>query len=156
MCAVAPFVLPGVACVAPRAEPVLGVRPTTMATTYAEGAPAMWHGYGYENDDGDIAALLRGIDAVVRPPKPADLPMPPMELLALSRPRHGDHHDADFIAMLRGIPSIRVPAARLASVPMDAHDATPTTPVAVLAAPRSYGDDAAEGDAVTITEKQPQ
>ncbi|OEL28322.1 putative cyclin-F2-1 [Dichanthelium oligosanthes] len=151
MCAVAPFLLPGLACAAPRAAPVLDVRPPTMATTYAEGVSAMWRGYCYDDDDGDIGALLRGIDAVVRPPKPADLPMPSVEFHAMSR-RHGDH-DADFMAMLRGIPSVRVRGAGHASVPMDAHGDTPTTPVVVLAAPRSYGD---EGDSVTITKQQQQ
>nr|TKW39807.1 hypothetical protein SEVIR_1G203900v2 [Setaria viridis] len=136
MCSVAPFLLPGLARAAPRAD----VRPT-MATTYAEGPPAAWGGYGYYDDGADIGALLRGIDAVVRPPKPADLPMPSKDFLALSR-RHGNH-DAGFNAMLRGIQSVRVPAAGLmASLPMDAHhDDAPTTPVAVLQAPRSYGDD---------------
>ncbi|RLM79935.1 hypothetical protein C2845_PM12G17710 [Panicum miliaceum] len=141
MCSVAPFVLPGLAC---GAAPVLGLRPT-MA----------WCGYGY---DADIGALLRG--AVVRPPMPADLPMPSMEFLALSR-RHGDH-GAGFKSMIGGIQSLRVPACGLmASFPMDAHDdAAPTTPVAVLRAPRSYGDDDAERDAVTVKtpppEKRPQ
>ncbi|RLM79780.1 hypothetical protein C2845_PM12G17650 [Panicum miliaceum] len=149
MCSVAPFVLPGLAC---GAAPVLGVQPTT----YAGGVPAAaWCGYGY---DADIGALLRG--AVVRPPMPADLPMPSMEFLALSR-RLGDH-GAGFRSMIGGIQSQRVPACGLmASFPMDAHDdAAPTTPVAVLRAPRSYGDDDAERDAVTVKtpppEKRPQ
>jgi len=145
MCSVAPFVLPGLACgVAPRAAPV--VRPT-MATTYAGGVPAaVWCGYGY---DADIGALIRG--AVVRPPMAADLPMPSMEFLALSR-RLGNH------TMLGGIQSVRFPVRNLmTSFPMDAHnDDTPTTPVAVLRAPCSYGDDAAERDAVTIDIKTPQ
>ncbi|RLN08283.1 hypothetical protein C2845_PM11G08410 [Panicum miliaceum] len=151
MCSVAPLVHPGLACAA---APVLGVRPT-MATTYAGAVPAAaWCGYGY---DADIGASLRG--AVVRPPKPADLPMPSMEFLALSR-RYGDH-GASFRTMLHGIHSVRVPAAGLmAPFPTDAHDAAPTTPVAVLRAPRSYGDDAAERDPVTVKtpppEKRPQ
>jgi len=107
--------------------------------------------------DADVGALLRG--AVVRPPMPANLPMPSMEFLSLPR-RHG----AGFRAMLGGFQTVRVPAAGLmTSFPMDAHDAAPTTPVAVLRAPRSYGgDDDAERDAVTIDiktpppEKQPQ
>ncbi|RLN07709.1 hypothetical protein C2845_PM11G08350 [Panicum miliaceum] len=156
MCSVAPFVLPGLACgAAPRAAPVLGVQPT-MATTYAGGDPAAaWCGYGY---DVDIGALLRG--AVVRPPMPADLPMPSMEFLALSR-RYSDH-GAGFRSMFGGIQSVRVPARGLmASFPMATHDAAPTTPVAVLRAPRSYGDDDAERDAVTVKtppppEKRPQ
>nr|CAB3446945.1 unnamed protein product [Digitaria exilis] len=148
MCSIAPFLHPGLAGVAPRAAPVLDVRCPTMAT-YAEGVPAAtWYGCSYEDDDAsDIGALLRGIDAVVRPPMPSDLPKPSMDFLARSR-HHGDH-DAAFRAMLTGIHSVRVPSAGLmASVPMDAHDATPTTPVAVLEAPRSYGDDD-DADAIT-------
>ncbi|CAL4887231.1 unnamed protein product [Urochloa decumbens] len=127
MCSVAPFLLPA-----------LDARPT-MATTCAEGAPAAWGGHGYGYDDGDdaadIEALLWGINAVVRPPNTADLPKPSMDFLALSR-RRGDHHAAAFNAMLRRIPSVRV----VPSAGVD--EATPTTPVAMLAAPRSYGDDA--------------
>ncbi|CAN6232113.1 unnamed protein product [Urochloa humidicola] len=127
-----------------------------MATTYAECVPAAaWGGYGYYDADADIDALLRGIDAVVRPPNTADLPKPSMDFVALSRRHHA--HDASFNAMLRGIPSIRVPSAgMMASIPMD--DVTnPTTPVAVLAAPRSYGndDDDAERDVVTTTKTPP-
>jgi len=74
----------------------------------------------------------------------------------------GYGYDADigasFRAMLGGIQSAAL-ACWLPS-PTDAHDAAPTTPVAVLPAPRSYGDDAEERDAVTIKkpppEKQPQ
>nr|CAB3446944.1 unnamed protein product [Digitaria exilis] len=126
--------------------------------TYAEGVPAAtWYGSSYEDDDADIGALLRGIDAAVRPPNPGDLPKPSMDFLARSH-RRGDH-GVDFLAMLSGIQSIRVPAAGLmmAFVPMDTHDATPTTPVAVLEAPRSYGDDddAAKGDTIA-TIKTPQ
>ncbi|CAN6278905.1 unnamed protein product [Urochloa humidicola] len=139
MCSVARFPLPGLlACAALTLD---DMRPT-MATTYANGVPAAWgwHGYGYDDDDTNIEALLRGIDAVVRPPNTADLPKPSLDFLALSR-RRGDHDAAGaFDAMLRRIPSVRVvPSAGAAAI--DAHDATPTTPVAVLAAPRSYGDD---------------
>ncbi|KAF8693486.1 hypothetical protein HU200_038883 [Digitaria exilis] len=153
MCSIAPFLLPGVA---PRAAPVLDVRCPTMAT-YAEGVPAAtWYGSGYEDDHAsDIGALLRGIDAVVRPPKPADLPMPSMDFLAQSR-RHGDH-DAHFRAMLTGIHSIRVPEDGLmASVSMDANDATPTTPVAVLEAPRSNGGNDDAEAITTIKAKSPK
>ncbi|KAF8693493.1 hypothetical protein HU200_038890 [Digitaria exilis] len=154
MCSIAPFLHPGVA---PRAAPVLDVRCPTMAT-YAEGVPAAtWYGSGYEDDDAsDISALLQGIDAVVRAPMPSDLPKPSMDFLARSR-HHGDH-DADFRAMLTSIQSIYVPPPGLmASVPMDAHDATPTTPVAVLEAPRSYGDDDDDADAIaTIKTMSPK
>jgi len=98
--------------------------------------------------DADVGALLRG--AVVRPPMPANLPMPSMEFLALSR-RLGNH------TMLGGIQSVRFPVRNLmTSFPMDAHDASPTTPVAVLRAPCSYGDDAAERDAVTVKTPPPE
>ncbi|CAL4968739.1 unnamed protein product [Urochloa decumbens] len=141
ICSVAPFLLPGLACAA-------GVRPT-MATTYAaEAIPAAWAGYSYYEDDGDnadINALLRGIDAVMCPPNTGDLPKP----YFLAQSRRGGDHGASFNGMLRGIPSVRVPSAGA----MDAHDATPTTPVAVLAAPRSYGDD--EHAAVTTIKTTP-
>ncbi|KAF8693485.1 hypothetical protein HU200_038882 [Digitaria exilis] len=122
MCSIAPFLPPG----------------------FADVPAATWCRHGYVDDDADIGALLRGIDAVVRQPKPSDLPKPSMDFLAQSR-RHGDH-GANFRAMLIGIHSIRVPPPGL----MDAQDATPTTPVAVLEAPRSYGDDddAAKGDTI--------
>ncbi|CAL4887225.1 unnamed protein product [Urochloa decumbens] len=138
MCSVAPFLLPGQA---------LGARPT-MATTYAaEAIPPAWAGYGYYDDDvnADIDALLRGIDAVMCPPNTGDLPKP----YFLAQSRRGGDHGASFNGMLRGIPSVRVPSAGA----MDAHDATPTTPVTVLAAPRSYGDD--EHAAVTTIKTTP-
>ncbi|RLN08071.1 putative cyclin-F2-1 [Panicum miliaceum] len=70
---------------------------------------------------------------------------------------YGDEDDID--ALLRDIHA--AVGAGFASVPTDSHrDAAPTTPVAVLRAPRSYGDDTAERDAVTIKtpppEKRPQ
>ncbi|KAJ1279618.1 hypothetical protein BS78_04G168200 [Paspalum vaginatum] len=81
----------------------------------------------------------------------ADLPMQPESFLALPGYRYGDF---DFEAVLRGLRSLRIPAARLApprSMDADADDATPKTPVAVLRAPISYGDAAAaEGDAVAV------
>ncbi|KAF8693470.1 hypothetical protein HU200_038867 [Digitaria exilis] len=84
MCAIAPFHLPGLAgVVAPRAAaPFLHAR-STAATTY-----------GYDDDDDD------------------QQPMSTAEFLGLSRPDH--HHsvaDFDLEAILRGIRSIRVPAA---------------------------------------------
>ncbi|CAL4968733.1 unnamed protein product [Urochloa decumbens] len=63
--------------------------------------------------------------------------------------------DFDLDAVLRGIRSIRIPAAGFAApVPDDsAAVATPTTPVASLPAPLSYGDDFAAGaeDAAAAT-----
>ncbi|RLM79474.1 hypothetical protein C2845_PM12G17660 [Panicum miliaceum] len=137
---------------------------TTMAT-HVEAAPAGYGYYGDGDDAADIDALLRDIHAaVVRPRTPAD---PPMEFLARTR-RHYNHYDGDLDAVHpRGIRSVRVPVpgAGFASVPTDAHrDAAPTTPVAVLGAPRSYGDDAFAGDDPVATvhtttsppKKQPQ
>ena len=71
----------------------------------------------------------------------------------------GYGYDADigasFRAMLGGIQSAAL-ACWLPS-PTDAHDAAPTTPVAVLPAPRSYGDDAVSINIKTPPpEKQPQ
>ncbi|CAN6273127.1 unnamed protein product [Urochloa humidicola] len=70
--------------------------------------------------------------------------------------------DLDLDAVLRGIRSIRIPAADFATpVPMDsAAVVTPTTPVASLPAPFSYGDDdaAIAEDATastTTTQKNP-
>ncbi|KAG0533472.1 hypothetical protein BDA96_04G195900 [Sorghum bicolor] len=165
MCTVAPFVLrPNLAGADTMMES------TTVATPHAEVAPAPpaalpWCDYGVDDDANDIDALLRDIHAVVRPRTPAaaaDLPMPPPEFLARSRRRHNyryDYYDSDFEleAVLRGIPSVRIPAGGgFASVPnpVDASDASPRTPPAavVLPAPLSYGDDAGErnDDAVTI------
>ncbi|KAF8653103.1 hypothetical protein HU200_062546 [Digitaria exilis] len=123
MCAVAPFHLPGLAgVVAPRAAaPFLHAR-STAATTY-----------GYDDDDDD------------------QQPMSTAEFLGLSRPDH--HHsvaDFDLEAILRGIRSIRVPAAaEFAPVHVESvvGVATPTTPVASLPAPRSYG--GGDGEPVT-------
>jgi cyclin A len=72
---------------------------------------------------------------------------------------YGYGYDADigasFRAMLGGIQSAAL-ACWLPS-PTDAHDAAPTTPVAVLPAPRSYGDDAVSINIKTPPpEKQPQ
>ena len=71
----------------------------------------------------------------------------------------GYGYDADigasFRAMLGGIQSAAL-ACWLPS-PTDAHDDAPTTPVAVLPAPRSYGDDAVSINIKTPPpEKQPQ
>ncbi|KAJ1279613.1 hypothetical protein BS78_04G167700 [Paspalum vaginatum] len=71
-----------------------------------------------------------------------DLPVQPAEsFLALQGHRYCGF---GFEAVLRGLRSLRVPAPRLAPRCMDAgdDDATPKTPVAVLPAPISYGDDA--------------
>jgi len=72
---------------------------------------------------------------------------------------YGYGYDADigasFRAMLGGIQSAAL-ACWLPS-PTDAHDDAPTTPVAVLPAPRSYGDDAVSINIKTPPpEKQPQ
>ncbi|XP_062217718.1 putative cyclin-F2-1 [Phragmites australis] len=133
-----------------------------MATSYVEVPAAL---YGYD-DDADAEALLRGIDAVVHAPTPADLtpqpvadgtgdalPMSSVEFLALSR----QDTDADLKAFLRYIRSVHVPATGLAPVAM-ADEATPTTPLAVLGAPRGYCDDDAAASATikSPSKKQPE
>ncbi|CAO1942067.1 unnamed protein product [Urochloa humidicola] len=54
--------------------------------------------------------------------------------------------DLDLDAVLRGIRSIHIPAAGLSPVPDESAVATPTTPLASLPAPLSYGGDDAAGD----------
>ncbi|XP_062217719.1 putative cyclin-F2-1 [Phragmites australis] len=111
-----------------------------MATSYVE-APAALYWY---DDDADAEALLRDSDA---------LPMSSVEFLALSR----QDAVADLEAFLRYIRSVHVPATGLAPVAM-ADEATPTTPLAVLGAPRSYGDDDAAASATikSPSKKQPE
>ncbi|CAL4968741.1 unnamed protein product [Urochloa decumbens] len=95
----------------------------------------------------DMDALLRDIHAAVRPrtpPAAVHMPQPMLtaEFLALPRP-FNDAADFDLGAVLCGIRSIRVPIAGFAPpVPVDSDAVdTPTTPVASLPAPLSYGDD---------------
>nr|CAB3446932.1 unnamed protein product [Digitaria exilis] len=132
MCAVAPFHLPGLA-----AAPFLHARST--AATYAhEGAPAA-------ADDTD-ALLRRDAHAAVRPHTPAsgdDQPMSSAEFLGLSRQDYHNAADFDLDAILHGIRSIRVvPPPGFSPVHVAAAVvSTPTTPVASLSAPRSYGGD---------------
>ncbi|KAL6634581.1 hypothetical protein ACP70R_027252 [Stipagrostis hirtigluma subsp. patula] len=162
MSTLAPFLLPGLAGVAPHAAPWydvgapplynVGAELPTM-TTYVE-APDALCGYGDDGPDDDIDALLRDIDAVARqPPIPVGLMTRPV---AAGADAVLQFHDAAFEAWLTGIRSVHVPATGLAPFPVADHgDDTPTTPVAELPAPLSYGDDdALEGPGATIKNKK--
>ncbi|CAL5057635.1 unnamed protein product [Urochloa decumbens] len=130
MCAVAPSALPGLA---------------------AQGC----YCGGYDAA-ADMDALLRDIHAAVRPRTPPAA-MSTAEFLALSRPIN-DAADFDLGAVLRGIRSIRIPAAGFAPppVPVDFDVvATPTTPVASLPAPLSYGDAEDAAAAATTQNNDP-
>ena len=141
MRAVAPFALSGLAGVAPCAH-------GHARSTYADGdggALAPMRGYGGYEDDGadDIDALLRDIHAAVLQRTPPGHAPQPVAAGA----------DLDLDAVLRGIRSIRIPAAGFASPDtVDSAVSTPTTPSASLPAPLSYGDSAAEdADAAATT-----
>nr|XP_034593632.1 putative cyclin-F2-1 [Setaria viridis]TKW39805.1 hypothetical protein SEVIR_1G203800v2 [Setaria viridis] len=159
MCAVAPLALPALAGVAPRAVPVFHAG-STMATYADGGAPAVMRGYGgYEDVGADIDALLRDIHAAVlqRTP-PGHAPQP----VAAGADQPVNHDDFDLEPVLRDIRSIRIPAAGFAGPdPVDSAVGTPTTPLASLPAPFSYGDAAAEDAAdsaasTTTTQTSPK
>ncbi|TVU29618.1 hypothetical protein EJB05_21193, partial [Eragrostis curvula] len=100
-------------------------------------------GYVDDYDDAvEMDALLGDINFAVHAhtgltPDPSALPMPSAEFLALPR-----RHDNEFEAFLRGVRSVKVAATTGSSAPLAvARDDGPTTPVAELRAPFSYGDD---------------
>ncbi|TVU29627.1 hypothetical protein EJB05_21202, partial [Eragrostis curvula] len=94
------------------------------------------------DDAAEMDALLGDINFAVHAhtgltPDPSALPMPSAEFLALPR-----RHDNDLEAFLRGIRSVKVAAATTGFAPLAvAREDGPTTPVAELRAPFSYGDD---------------
>ncbi|KAL6899247.1 hypothetical protein ACP4OV_006396 [Aristida adscensionis] len=156
MCTLAPFLLPGLAAVAPHAAPA-GVALPPRPAMFAQDPGTLC---GYDDDDTtDIDALLRDIDAVVHhQPTRAAAPAPPPVAAAGAGGAGLQYRDFDFNALLAGVRSVHVPSAGLAPVDVadDHDDATPTTPVAELSAPLSYGDDDDEDATIDKTPAKPK